>query len=336
MNTEPYQKINTGDWVGGKWDASPHWTPYAQAIADFYPNQVPWYLTMPTTLTGVAGQRRTVKSSAQQHDVLIFGAHISVQASQFGDFGQQVYLQITHDQTGIPWVINNVLAYAPLTAFGGTVNDLGNSVMNVSKFPEAFFLPKNTKLKFDFTNGPTEPITGGTVTLVGVQLTHPANPNTPEFVTMPNGESVRVGSRQPWFSTIGFGERSTTGAAGVTFTMQPGEQFVQFLPPSDCFVEIHDIHCNFFLNYGGDTTPDTIMVKITDMGSHQQWTPNLSPITGVFGDFRQVYPQLPLNKPYILPKGHRLQLLMQDNRAGVSLDVVNPLVTIRGVRLCDY
>lgn len=324
-------KIDTGDWIGNAW-TGPDWTPYARAIADHYPNQVPWFLTIPTTLTGGVGQRRVVVTSPNLYDVLIFGAHISIGSDSVGDNGQTVYLQITHLETGIPWVVPNILGYAPMTAFGGVRR---NPTSNM-KFPEAFFLPRRTKLKLEFTNAQIAAATGGTITLLGVQLTHPSTPKPPERVTMPNGDVIPVGSRLPWFATIGVGQR-IFDPNSVVFNLPPASpmsQSLEFLPPSQCNVEIHDVHCNFFARDGLSLTPDNLAVKIVDMGSHNHWTPNLSPITGVFGVFTQAYPSLPFNKPYLLQKGHRIQILTQNNTP--TADIINGLITLRGVRLCEY
>src|SRR5262245_36201387 len=216
--------IQTGNWVGAQW-SGPRWTPFAQALADHYPVQVPWFWNTQIDFT-TTPQRRTVRTTPQEYDVLIIGAHVQGNASQL----PFVFLQVTHQESGVPWAVPNILPFFPITAFGGVnVNNMPNLRM-----PEAFFLPKNTQLKLDwsmlglpsFVN--PDPFR---LTLLGVQL---SGAEAPERVEMPNGKLVRTDERLPLFMTMGLGFRQ----AGGNFQLNNNQQRIQFLPPIDCDVEI--------------------------------------------------------------------------------------------------
>ena len=327
MISEAICKLDSGNWVGSY--GGPEWSPYAQAIADHYAVQVPWYLTIPTTLTGVALQRRTILSVPYQHDILIFGAHINIGTDAAGDNGQLVFLQVTDLESGVSWVTPNIINSAPATAFGGSRTE----VTPILKLPEVYFLPKYTRLKFDWSQPTGANVTGGSITWCGVQLSQPRDGKAPEFVATPNGETIRVGSRMPWLSTVGLGRRTFT-AGDLAFQMVAGGRYLQYTPPVDCAVEIHDIHCNFFTRAGVDMLPNNVMVKITDAGERGIWTPDLAPIPSTFGSMTQVYPGLPFTKPYLMKPGHRFQLSVQNNNAALAIN--DAMVTIRGVRLCEY
>ena len=67
-----------------------------------------------------------------------------------------------------------------------------------------------------------------------------------------------------------------------------------------------------------------------DLASHlkQRFVP-FGPISHT-----QIYPALPFTEPYLLKKGHRLQISLQNNNTSTGFD--NMFLTIRGVRLCAY
>lgn len=313
-------KIQTGDWVGSTW-TGPEWTPYAQAIADNYATQIPWFHTQTVDLAPTPARITTV-TRPQQHDVLIFGMHRALTPSAALE-EIRVYVQITHQATGIPWAIPNVVPFIPLAALGGSNDNL----MAVTKLPEAFFLPKHTQLKFDWSSLSLASPNPVTLTLAGVQLMSPRDGGAPENITMPDGAEISVGSRLPLFLTIGLGRRG-----GAEFIFPAGEQAVQYLPPIECHAEIHDATLNF--GSLGFPTLQAIEVKTTVMGVDKHWTPYLSPLLAQFGIPAQVYPQMPFVKPYLLPKSHKLQISMRS--ANLGLNVTQGLLTFRGVRLCEY
>src|SRR5690348_2075959 len=98
-NTAHHCQINTGNFVPP--NNPPAWTPYAQAIADLYRVQVPLFVTVPTTLTGVALQQRTVLTQPSQYDALIFGAQID--PGDDNDSGQSVFVNLYNEGDGINW-----------------------------------------------------------------------------------------------------------------------------------------------------------------------------------------------------------------------------------------
>lgn len=312
--------INTGDLIGSKWQG-PRWTPYAQAIARNYKNLIPWYQTMQVDL-GAPPSFTTQFTEDQEHDVLIMGAHALATAADFPFY----FLQITHDQTGIPWCAPNIVPFAPLTAFAGV------NLAGPTKFPDAFFYPRGTRLRLDWSN--IDPAAGNlsaaTLTLIGVQLVDPIGGQAPQQVLMPDDQTINVGSRVPLFMTIGMGSR---GAASQIFTFTSNSQAVQYLPPIECDVEIHDASLNFFSTYGSANIV-TLKIKLVVAGVESGWTPSFAPVMSIYGRDGAVYPQLPFCKPYLLPKDHRYQMNMinPNNAAPVS----NGLITLRGVRLCEY
>lgn len=324
-------KIPTGDFVGQKWDG-PFWTPYAQAIADNYPIQVPWFKTVRVDLPAAGGLTpvtRTVTTAPYEHDVLIFGAYITGTDAQVPFIG----VQVTHQESGIPWAVNNVLPFIPLSAFGG----LNTNAASLFKWPEAFFLPRTTTLKLDFTLidtsvGNPDAIT---VTLAGAQLVR--NGPAPHMITMPDGEEIRIDSRLPMFLTAGLGRRALSA-----FTLNANTQDIQYLPPIECDVEIHDASASVICSHSTRTINEDVnlLVKLTIMGIETGWTPRLSPITGVFGGpgatggSTQIFPALPFTKPFLLPKGHRIQIAEQNNNAAEN--ITNGYLTFRGVRRCEY
>src|SRR6266545_618990 len=269
--TTRLHRIETGDWVGSAWRSSPKWTPYAQAIADHYPIQVPWYSTHTVTPNNVNSIPTVVVTRPNLYDVLIVGASAAVISvgdptfSQIGLFG----LQVTHKQTGIPWVAPNTIGF-----------------------------------------------------------------QAPEWITMPNGNTIPVGSRLPWFGTIPFGTRNAAGRVFGAYSLNQGQQVVQFLPPSDCSVEIHDAYTNVETGSTFGDSPILLTMKITDMRAVSDWTPGLTPVTAVFGNETQVFPDLPFTKPHLLKVGHRTAITMQNNSTAVQ--ALSGTVTLRGVRLCEY
>jgi hypothetical protein len=331
-------KIETGDWVGSRWNDSPEWTPYAQAIADHYPIQVPWFLTTTVTLSpfgASSGSNRPVATLTrpQLYDVLIFGMHAQQSATP-NTAGGEAYLNIIHQETGIPWVAPNTLGYAPLGAFAGLQSLIAGGrlpLMNHLKLPEVFFLPAHSMLKFEwqpFRLDLTPPVTV-ILTMLGVQLiNHRAGFRTPEYVRMPNGNDIRVGSRLPWFGAIPYGARvdRTFGA----FSLPAFSQAVNYLPPQDCNVEIHGVYADFT-----DSTfvadPSTLRTKLDVTRETQDWTPMQAPIPDVYGSLFYADPGMPFTKPYLLKKDSKILMTAQANETGGG-----NTVTFRGVRLCEY
>lgn len=339
-------KIMTGNWVGSAWNSSPHWTPYAEAIADHYPIQVPLFLTTTVTLSGTPAnlsRPRVVLTRPLLYDALIIG----MSASQNPTIQQagQAYLNIIHQDTGIPWVAPNTIGYAPLPAFAGTltIGGFGSPIMSVSRLPEAFFLPKHTQLKLEWLPiklDVTPPVTI-ILTMIGVQLiNHQSGFQAPKRVTMPDGSLVDVGSRIPWFGCIPYGGRPNIAGQRAFFDYQLDglTQTVSYTPPSDCDVEIHDTYASFL-----DSTFEasallaqlsTYRTKIDDTRIREDWTPQFVPAPSVYGSLIEIDPQMPFVKPQLLRKDHKILMVAQSNT--VDVGVSDGTVTFRGVRRCQY
>lgn len=351
-------RIETGNLVTSML-RGPTWTPYARAIAEHYPIQVPWYLTKTVNLpdTGAVSPRVTQITSPQRYDVLILGFSALVFNGVFqDDNGNFIYLNITDQETGIPWVAPNTIGFAPLPAFAG-VNILAPGPLTLAslpvtpiiKLPEAFFLPKGVKLKLDWTaiaSSVSLVNRSATLTMIGVQLiNHTPDFKAPTHVTMPNGNKIPVGSRMPWFGCVPFGGKLSTGVIRGfnNFTLPIGRQLLQFFPPLDCNVELHDTYGNFLISptaynglAGAGFNTTFLTMKYTDMGAESDWTPGLSPTPALLGKETDVEPVMPFPKPVYLQTGHRTAFTCQNNTTAVAGQVNQGTVTLRGVRLCEY
>jgi len=305
----------------------PTWTPYAQAIAAEYDVVVPFYMTVPTSLTSMTREQRSVTTPPYLHDVLLLGAHINIGTNFNGDNGQLVFLQVSDRESGIPWVSAAPVNSAPVTAFGGSRFQKSP----VLQLPEAFFLPKGVELQHDWSVLSTT-ATGGTITWIGVQLLHPRGGRTPERVELPDGSTVKVGGRRPWFSTIGLGTEFSVLGAPV-FAIGDGRRYRNYTAPDECPIEIHDVHANYFTQAGVSSSPEEIRLGFSDRGQREFWTLNLAGSPAVAGDVTKIYSAMPFCKPYKLESGHRIQV-SQLNLSGLAVN--NAYLTLRGVRLCEY
>jgi len=329
------KKLDSGDYIGAAWGSSPYMTPYAEAIAAYYPIQVPWYYSQRVNITADANFPRAMFITRPYlYDVLILG--MSARSVTDPAHTPLIGLQIMDTGRSIPWVSPNTVGFAPLGAFAGF--DL--HPMPILKLPEAFFLPAHTQLRIEVT-AITEEAFGfieAIVTFVGVQLVNQLNMKSPDFVTMPNGDIIRVGSRMPWFSTVPFGRQEFDPARGRQWGLWgliQGERAMQFLPPADCDVEIHDAFSDVF---NAAVMPqdqiEFLTIKLTDMRARSDWTPGRAPATAVLGADTQAFPAMPFTKPHLLRTGHRMALSLQNN--SITNVVESGVITLRGVRLCEY
>lgn len=336
------RRINTGDFVGSAWTASPQWSPYAQAIADHYPIQVPWFQTERVVLSNTPADLSipvTVVTRPYLYDVLIFGISAD-QDAPIATAGM-AYLNITHQETGIPWVAPGQIGYSPLPAFAGmtSIGSNGSPIMNVMKLPEAFFLPKHTQLKLDWLRSELDVTPDVTIklTLVGVQLiNHSGGFEAPKRVAIPDGE-IEVGSRIPWFATIPFGARPDTAASRLFFdyNLNALQQVVQYCPPNDCDVEIHDTYASFLdstFEFSGSLS--LLRTKLDTTRVREDWTPQFTPPRAVFGSLIEINPAMPFPKPELLKTGRKLTITAQNNTTGNNMN--EGTVTFRGVRQCLY
>lgn len=326
-------RIDTGDWVGSRWNTSPEWTPYAQAIADYYPIQLPWFLT--TTISIAAAPPaltlpRAVITRPQLYDVLIFG--MSATQSPTPANSGMPYLNIFHEETGIPWVSPNTVGYAPLFAFAA----LEGAPLAVLKLPDAFFLPSHTELKIEWAPFQITPPVTINLTMIGVQLiNHARGFESPRQIAMPNGDIIPVGSRIPWLASVPFGSRpNAVGRTYGSYTLPNLSQAMSYLPAQDCNFELHDIYAEF-LDVPSQSlgSPSLLRTKLDDTRTREDWTPFAAPITAVFGSAIQANPTMPLTRPQLVKTDHKISMLAQ-NQSGSA--VTNGTVTFRGVRLCKY
>jgi len=339
--------IQTGNYIGSVWQASPELTPYGQGIADNYPTQIPWYLSFNVTEAGTdtleARRNRTIVTRPLLYDVLILGAHalVPLPANSIVPNPQAfIYLNISHNETGIPWATPNRIGHFPVPAIAGidtggpTSASIAVAANSVVRWPEAFFLPAHSRLKLEFFVFGRADLPGFVVplrlifTLLGVKLVNLSAP-APQFVTMPNGAIVPVGSRLPWYSTVPIGVFKSNLRSD--FQIDPGKQTIQYFPPQFCDVEIHGIYSNFI--NGVLPQAEKLSLKLVDVDSETAWEPSQSPTPAVFGGEHQANPVMPLTLPHILKGRHRMQLMIQNNSPD---PVVGGSVTLVGVRQCEY
>lgn len=338
-------KIETGDFVGSAWGSNPEWTPYARGIAQHYPIQTTWFLTVPFTIAAPGLSLtlpRVVVTRPLKHDVLIFG----FSATQFPAPNDEatpsgtLYMQVSHLENSVPWVVENQLGFAPLAAFAG----INTNVMPVQQLPEAFFLPAHTMLKISVLpfSLDTTPTVNVKITAHGVQLVN----NTPGFaapthVDMPNGDRIPVGGRLPWFACIPYGSRPSPSINRPfgDFVLGPRKQAIQYTPPNNCTVEVHGTYASF-LDTANEFNPgnfsELLIQKMNLTRKGDTWTPVFTPVQAAFGSIVQVNVSSPFPKPIRLDPGQRIQLVEQNNNTGGGTDVTRGTVTFRGVRLCEF
>ena len=335
--------IETGNFVGSAWGSNPEWTPYARAIAAYYPSQPLWYETTLVTIAAPPPSLttpRVFQTRPNKYDVLIFGMS-ATQSPAVNDPvtpSGNLYVQFEHLETGLSWVMENQIGYVPLGAVAGM--DL--NVMPVQQLPEAFFLPAHTTLKISFLPWTldTTPTVNARLTMLGVQLIN----NTPGFtapktVKMPNGQEIPVGGRLPWFACIPFGLRPSpsNNRPFGDFTLGPRVQAVQYTPGNNCVVEVHGAYASFLDSTAEFTTGNPTELLISKMNPTRKgdtWTPVLTPVQATFGSVTQVNVSSPFPKPVILDRDQRIQLVEQNN--DTSAVVTHGTITYRGVRLCEF
>ena len=339
------QKINTGDWVGSAWNGSPRLTPYAQAIADHYPIQVPLFLTTQMVLSNDPldlSIPRVLLTRPQLYDTLIVGM-TAYQAPTIQQAGQ-AYLNITHQDTGIPWTAPNSIGFSPLPAYAGmvTVGGFGSPQMFIMRLPESFFLPAHTQLKLEYLPIKLDVTPSVTIILVmqGIQLiNHRPGFKTPEKVQMPNGEVIPVGSRIPWFATIPYGARpDVAGSRGfLDYALNALEQTVSYGPPSDCVIEVHDTYASFNdSTFEGFGTFNLLRTKLDFTRKKRDWSPQYIPEQAVFGSIVNIDPCMPFPMPQILSGDDKITRRAMNNDTDLENPVLDGTVTFRGVRQCEY
>src|SRR6266508_433476 len=325
-------RIETVDWIGSQL-RGPEWTPYAQAIADSYPIQVPFFLRTTITLDQHTIPRVAV-TRPYLYDALILGMSGTQEPSVL--LAGMPYLQVTHLPSGVPWVSPASLAYAPLPAYTGFP---GFGLTGASRLPEAFFLPRGTQLKFEWLGFALDvtPAVVINLTMIGVQLIDKPGKRQPEWITMPNGNQIRVGSRVPWFGTVPFGGRLTTRTLLTSnLRLSALTQIASYVPPQDCDVEVTDAFASFLdvplFGFNGDT--NLLQTKLDDVKTRSDWTPSRTPVPVIFVSFAGVTPQLPFPTPYLLRAKHKFVVTAQNNSP--TQNVIQGTVTFRGVRRCEY
>lgn len=337
-------RIETGDFVGSAWGSNPEWTPYARGIAASYPIQTPWFLTVPFTLAAPPPSLtlpRVVFTRPLKYDVLILG----MSATQFpapndgATPSGTLYMQVSHLENAVPWVVENQLGFAALPVFAG----LNTNVMSVQQMPEAFFLPAHTMLKIAVLPFSMDviPTVNVKLTMHGVQLVN-TSPGfkAPTHVDMPNGDRIPVGGRLPWFACIPYGLRPSPSINRPfgDFTLPSRQQAVQYTPPNNCTVEVHGTYASFLdtsIEFNPANPTELLIQKMNLTRKGDTWTPVFTPVQAAFGSIVQVNVSAPFPKPVRLDPGQRIQVVEQNNNTG-GVAVTRGTLSFRGVRLCEY
>lgn len=301
----------------------PYLSPYAIEICKKYKRVYPWFLTVPTTLTNVAREFKQVVTNPLNYDCLICGAHSQISD---GDNGQNVLLQVSDLQTGYLWSVPNAILGSPSNAYGG----VRSNVMPYLQLPEAFFLPGNVALKHEWkTYGLA---TGGTLTWFGVALMEKRTDVEPDYVTLPDGNIIKIGTRLPWLNTIGLGEEiSIIGNPAYVYGAR--SLFTGFSDSVDRRVTLTDMVANFFVQGGLSTNPENFKIGFAVKGQAETWSPEKIPVTQFLGDPQTGFPALPLPVPCELLPGDRVQLALL-NRNTVAIN--NAYITMRGIQHGGY
>ncbi len=316
-----------------RFDALDGWqrTPYMEALLDLY--DLPHYqfhLNQNTGLTGTALELRDTQTHMYEHDALILGATCLIGNVDAGDSGQQILLNITHDQSGITWNASNPLDKAPATAYAA----VPAQGLPIIPLPEAFFLPAHSRMVHSWRNcfAAFGAVTGGGISWVGLLLPRPKFKERPKTICV-EGQEIRIGSRVPWFSTIGLGtETQNTGVP--SFAWVEGSRYVNYTQPHFRDVEIHSINANFFSRAGVSQDPVNLQFRIADLGEGPMWMPKQTNIVELAGDFTKAWPTLPLTEPYLLRAGHQLEIAYQNQRT-TTVPIAQALLTVIGVQLCN-
>lgn len=300
-----------------------HLSPYALGIAAQYKDVSPWFCTIPTTLTNVAREEKVVVTEPLDHDVLIVAGHSQIDD---GFNGQNVLLQISDLSTGLLWTVPSAIQGSPSTAYGG----VKSNVMPVIQLPEAFFLPAGVRLKHVWkTYGLA---TGGDFTWIGIRLKNPVGGVTPKTVVLPDGSTIPIGSRLPWFNTLGLGEEISV-IGSPAYVLGASNQFVGYSAPMDCPVSITGLSANWFVQSGVSTDPQNLLISVADKGQARFWSAGLGPSPSLLGDPASALPILPFTIPYELQPGDRMQFSVLNQNA---LALNNGYLTLRGVRHCAF
>lgn len=302
----------------------PDLTPYALGIASQYEEVLPWYCTVPTNMTGVTREHRIITTTPVEDDVLIIAAHCQPNPSDTNN-GQYLLLQVNDLKNGLFWSTPNAIFGSPVTAYAGVKSNR----IPVIQLPEAYFMRAGTSLRHQWkTYGSA---TGGTLTWIGVRLQKPIGGVAPEHVVLPDGPRIKIGSRMPWFDTIGLGEEVSV-LGSPFYGLGASAQFVGKSTVMDCGVYVTGLSANWFTQLGVTTNPENLLVAISDSGNSRSWQIRRAPAPAVLGS-PETFPMLPFTKPYFLPPGHSLKISVQNQNA-TSLS--NPYLTIHGIRLCEF
>lgn len=306
-------------------------TDYARAILELYDLPfLPLHLNQNTGLTGVALELRTTQTQMYEHDALILGATCLMGNADAGDQGQQILLNITHDQSGITWNSANPLDKAPVTAYAA----VPAQGLPIIPLPEAFFLPAHSRMVHSWRNAFAGfgAVTGGAIHWVGLLLPRPKFKERPKTICV-EGQQIRIGSRVPWFSTIGLGTE-TVNSGVPSFAWIEGSRYVGYTQPFFRDVEIHSINANFFQLAGVSQDPVNLQFRIADFGAAPMWMPKQTNIVELAGDFTKAWPTLPLTEPYLLRAGHQLEIAYQNQRT-TTIPIPQAMLSVIGVQLCN-
>lgn len=141
--------------------------PITQAIIDMYEDSVPDFDTVPIGFNGVATERLTVSSNEISDDTIWFAFGVNFDLTTITD----ALIRISSRSPQYDWMSND--QSTPQDTPVGAVAGCSQQVLPMLPIVKPFFMYKNSKLQYTFTNSTTAPITGGLWTAAVIKLLRP-------------------------------------------------------------------------------------------------------------------------------------------------------------------
>jgi hypothetical protein len=142
-------------------------TKYIYRILDFYQTHLVFFDTIPIGFTGVASERPAPSFTNEvSEDVLYFGGELSFNNAN-------VLVRIRSISPQYEWMVND--DPTPQDTPANAVFGVFSQSLPIIPWISPFFVEKQGRLQFQWTNSAAAATTGGFVTLHGLRLTNPIN-----------------------------------------------------------------------------------------------------------------------------------------------------------------
>lgn len=141
------------------------YTDYIYKILNFYRTHLIFFDTIPIGFTGVVNERPAPSFSNEvSEDVIYWGGQMS-----FSNAAALVRISSISPQ--YQWMVNDDAA--PQDTPANAVFGVFSQALPVIPWIAPFFVKKQGRLQFQWTNSPAAATTGGFITLYGLRLTNP-------------------------------------------------------------------------------------------------------------------------------------------------------------------